>query len=184
MLIWGTANPEGCDGSTYNGLFLTERDIDEVVESNSMHGLPLKVEHTGVAIGKVITAWKNQGKLDLLCEVDKNVMEGDIATRFVHGGITGDFSLGYSVEMAFSDGSYRPTRKLFKEVSLVRKGARDSATFTPTPFPRKRTSRRKCAVRLLATRRQARRGPRLWGRGTRMRNENSPDTAVWGQREK
>jgi hypothetical protein len=135
MLIWGTANPEGCDGSTYNGLFLTERDIDDVVQSNSMQGLPLKVEHTGVAIGKVITAWKNQGKLDLLCEVDKNVMEGDIATRFVHGGITGDFSLGYSVEMAFSDGSYRPTRKLFKEVSLVRKGARDKCHIHAYTFP-------------------------------------------------
>jgi len=43
MLIWGTANPTGVTDKSYDGLYLTETDIDDMVQC--MTGKPVKVEH-------------------------------------------------------------------------------------------------------------------------------------------
>jgi hypothetical protein len=126
MLVWGTANPKGEHNDTYTGLYLTESDIDNLVSSQSLRGLPVKVEHKGTHIGKIVSSWKNGDKLDMLVSLDRSSVEGDITSRFVLEGICQDFSLGYTVELAHSDktGTLAPSRKIVKEVSIVRKGAR------------------------------------------------------------
>jgi hypothetical protein len=43
MLIWGTANPTGIEDATYDGLYLTDKDVDDMAEC--MTGKPVKVEH-------------------------------------------------------------------------------------------------------------------------------------------
>jgi hypothetical protein len=126
MLVWGTANPAGEKTETYNGLYLTNNDIDQLVVSQSLNGLPVKVEHKGVDIGNVVSAWKNGDKLDILLQLDRQSLEGDITSKFVQGGICQDFSLGYTVELAHSaqTGKLMPSRKVVKEISVVRRGAR------------------------------------------------------------
>jgi hypothetical protein len=126
MYIWGTANPQG-EGVGYNGLFLTETDIKNTIQDNSLIGLPVKIEHKGRTVGKVVTAWDNKGKLDILVDVDQRIIEGDVVSRFVRNNICQDFSLGYTVGLQFSESArtYTPSQKKFNEVSIVRKGARD-----------------------------------------------------------
>jgi hypothetical protein len=126
MLIWGVANPEG-EQDGYNGLFLTADDIDVAVKGNAMDGLPVKIEHKGVRVGKVVTSWSNKGKMELLIDVDENIFEGNIVSRFVRDNVVSDFSLGYNVGLQFSDASqsYVASTKTYNEVSLVRKGARN-----------------------------------------------------------
>ena len=124
MFIWGTANPEGLSNE-YNGLFLTTKDIQDVVRDSSMDGLPVKIEHKGIDVGKVVTAWHNAGKLDILLEVNENFFEGDCVSRFVRDHVCKDLSIGYNVALQFSDTTqkYEPLRKTFNEVSIVRKCA-------------------------------------------------------------
>jgi len=125
MYVWGTANPAG-EHESYNGLYLTKQDIDELVSADSLVGIPVKVEHKGIDIGLVVSSWKNGDKLDILVSLDRKSLEGDITSKFVEGGICQDFSLGYTVELTHSDktGKLAPSRKIIKEVSVVRRGAR------------------------------------------------------------
>jgi hypothetical protein len=126
MYVWGTANPAGETDETYNGLYLTKNNIDEIVQNGTLVGLPVKVEHKGVDIGVVVSSWKNGDKLDILVSLDRNSLESDITSKFVEGGICQDFSLGYTVELAHSSvtGMLTTSRKIVKEVSVVRRGAR------------------------------------------------------------
>jgi hypothetical protein len=126
MFVWGTANPQG-EGDGYNGLFLTADDIKEAVRDKSLEGLPVKIEHKGIAVGKVVTAWDNNGKLDILVDVNEKILEGNVVSRFVRNKICNDFSLGYTVGLAFSETlqTYKPAQKKFNEVSIVRAGARE-----------------------------------------------------------
>jgi hypothetical protein len=123
----GTANPEGEENETYNGLYMTKGDIADAVRDNSMDGLPVKIEHKGVAVGKVVTSWINNGKMDLLIEVDERIFEGNIVSRFVRDGVVNDLSLGYNVGLQFSEQSqtYVAAKKTYNEVSIVRTGARN-----------------------------------------------------------
>ena len=126
MYVWGTANPEGlADG--YTGLFLTTKDIESVVRDNSMDGLPVKIEHKGVDVGRVVTAWHNDGKLDILLEVDEKIFEGNCVSRFVRNQVCTDLSIGYNVSLQFSESTqkYETLKKTFNEISIVRSGARE-----------------------------------------------------------
>lgn len=58
MLVYGTCNPEGFGDSNYEGLYLTNSDIENMVPQ--MPGIPVKVEHRGEGVGKVVTAWVHQ----------------------------------------------------------------------------------------------------------------------------
>jgi len=126
MFVWGTANPPG-ESVGYNGLFLTEDDIKGVVQDHSLNGLPVKIEHKGIQVGRVVTAWNNNGKLDLLIDVDERVLEGDVVSRFVRNKVCNDLSLGYTVGLQYSETAktYTPSKKTFNEVSIVRAGARE-----------------------------------------------------------
>jgi len=58
MLVYGTCNPEGYGDSSYEGLYLTDRDIHEITPN--MVGVHVKIEHRGVDVGKVVTAWVHE----------------------------------------------------------------------------------------------------------------------------
>ncbi len=58
MLVYGTCNPEGYGDEHYEGLYLTDADIREITPA--MAGVPVKIEHRGVDVGKVVTAWMHQ----------------------------------------------------------------------------------------------------------------------------
>jgi hypothetical protein len=128
-LVWGTANPEGLKDS-YRGVYLNASDIRNMVEqvaSANVAGerIPVKLEHTGVPLGRVVSAWENQGKLDCVLELDEGVLEGSIGAEFVRTGICKDLSLGYTVTMEQSkNGPMQSRTKRLNEISIVVKGAR------------------------------------------------------------
>lgn len=128
-LVYGTANPEGLKGS-YSGVYLNMQDIssmvDQVKDANaSGKPIPVKLEHTGVPMGRVVSAWENKGTLECVLEINEGVLEGSIGAEFVRTGICKDLSLGYTVEMEQSkNGRIQSKRKKLNEVSVVVKGAR------------------------------------------------------------
>lgn len=129
-LVWGTANPEGLKGS-YSGVYLNTDDIasmvDQVKDANrSGNPIPVKLEHLGVPMGRVVSAWENRGTLECVLEIDESVLEGSIGAEFLRTGVCKDLSLGYTVEMEQSKktGKISSRRKKLNEVSVVVKGAR------------------------------------------------------------
>lgn len=144
MLVYGTANPEGYGDANYAGLYLTDEDIDRITPQ--MVGVPVKIEHRGADVGRVVSAWKHQGRMDLILELPdysaadgnnnnnnndgdsaKSVLENLFGKEFVRRGMCKDLSLGYKVEMSQgSNGQYRAVNKKVVEVSLVRVGAREN----------------------------------------------------------
>ena len=128
MFLWGTINPLGEKTGSYQGLYLTDSDIKCAIDEESLVGLPVKIEHTGVPVGKVLSTWDNLGRLDVLLEVDEKIFEGDVVSRFVRSKVVRDLSLGYTVGLQFSEASqsFSATKKTFQEVSIVRAGARES----------------------------------------------------------
>lgn len=129
-MVWGTANPEGLKDS-YRGVYLNSSDIksmvDQVVEANARgSSIPVKLEHSGISLGKVVSAWENKGTLECVLEINEQVLEGSIGAEFVRSGVCKDLSLGYTVEMEQSKttGKVQSRRKRLNEISLVVKGAR------------------------------------------------------------
>lgn len=129
-LVWGTANPEGLKGS-YSGVYLNTDDIASMVEqvkdaNRSGTPIPVKLEHMGVSMGRVVSAWESRGTLECVLEIDESVLEGSIGAEFLRSGICKDLSLGYTVDMEQSKktGKISSRRKKLNEVSVVVKGAR------------------------------------------------------------
>lgn len=128
-LVWGTANPEGLR-DTYRGLYLNTQDISSMIqqvnEANQRGApIPVKLEHAGVDMGRVVSAWENKGMMECVLEINEKVLEGSIGAQFLRSGICKDLSLGYTVEMEQSgSGKLQSRRKKLNEVSVVVKGAR------------------------------------------------------------
>ena len=130
-LLWGTANPEGM-GPDYNGVYLTSVDVrrmvDQINESRTAgENIPVHIEHKGVQVGRVVSAWEHNNTLQCVLELDETVLEGAIGGEFVRAGICKDLSLGYTVDMMHSktsNGRINVNNKRLKEISIVRKGAR------------------------------------------------------------
>lgn len=124
MLVYGTVNPPG-ETNGHTGVYLTEQDIVDIVESKSLYNKPILIEHKGESVGKVISAWKNENRLDCVFEINESV-PGMFAKYFVEKGKTPELSLGYVIEVEHSaNGVVKNQRKKVVEVSLVKKGARD-----------------------------------------------------------
>lgn len=124
MLVYGTANPIGFGDDSYNGLYLTDNDISSMVD-HGMQGVPVKIEHKGGDVGKVVSAWKHNGRMDLVLEIDGASIESEFGREFVRTGLCKDLSLGYNVQMSRgASGALQATNKRILEVSLVRTGAR------------------------------------------------------------
>ena len=126
-LLWGTANPEGMQN--YQGVYLSADDIRDMIDqvnSANQQGkpTPVHVEHKGVKVGRVVTAWEHQGKLECVLELNNRILEGSIGSEFVRSGICGDLSLGYTVSLEQSDNGVKVGKKVLTEISVVKKGAR------------------------------------------------------------
>ena len=126
-LLWGTANPEGMQN--YQGVYLSAEDIQDMIDqvnSANKRGdpTPVHVEHKGVQVGRVVTVWEHEGKLECVLELNNKVLEGSIGSEFVRSGICRDLSLGYTVSLEQSDNGIKVGKKVLKEISGVKKGAR------------------------------------------------------------
>ena len=127
MYVWGTANPKG-EGAGYDGMYLTGGDINTMVLDRDLVGLPVKLEHKGEAVGKIVSAWQHNGRLDLLLNVDEKSpnLDSALASQFVKGNVCKDLSLGYTVGVEqSSNGALSAGKKRVAEVSLVKQGARE-----------------------------------------------------------
>lgn len=91
MLVYGTANPVGFGDEDYEGLYLTDRDINKITPT--MVGVPVKIEHKGGNVGKVVSAWKHNGRMDLLLDIDGSSIESVFGREFVKRGMCKDLSL-------------------------------------------------------------------------------------------
>jgi hypothetical protein len=125
ILLYGTCNPSG-EADDYNGLYLKQDEIESLVKSG-LGGTPVLQEHRGSPIGKVISTYVGKdGEMQCLIEVNDSSFEGMIATGFVRDGIASELSLGYTVAInQTKSNSFRTGAKQIKEISLVRKGARN-----------------------------------------------------------
>lgn len=126
-LLWGTANPEGMQN--YQGIYLNQEDIHDMIAqvntaSESSKKIPVHVEHKGVEIGHVVSAWEHRGKLECVLAIDEKVLEGSLGSEFVRSGICRDLSLGYDVSLEQSKAGIKVGKKKIKEISIVKKGAR------------------------------------------------------------
>jgi hypothetical protein len=129
MLVTGCVNPAGESAEAgYNGLYFTDAELETIVSKRTMLGCPVKAEHGGAALGSVVSSYVDDlGKLHCVMNIDERSVEGAIAAGLVRDGIAKELSLGYSVDVAHSaDGDSIAKDKTILEVSLVRKGARDS----------------------------------------------------------
>lgn len=125
MLLYGTANPVGYGDEDYEGLYLTDKDINDITPH--MIDIPVKIEHVGKPVGKVISAWKHDGRMDLLLDIDETGIEGALLSQFVQQGFCQDLSLGYHVQMSKTPaGNLKAGQKKVVEVSVVKAGAREN----------------------------------------------------------
>jgi hypothetical protein len=128
MLLWGTANPEGMEND-YQGIFLNKEDIKSMVRqveqaTRRAEKIPVHLEHKGVAVGHVVTAWAHKDTLQCVLKLDERVLEGSIGSEFVRNGICNELSLGYAVDLQNSATGLAAVNKTLKEISVVKKGAR------------------------------------------------------------
>lgn len=124
LLLFGTANPAGFGDASYDGIYLTDKDMNDMLPT--MPGTKVLIEHKGESIGQVVSAWRHNGRMDLLLEIDGSAnIEGALAQEFVKKGYVRDLSLGYKVEMSASaGGKLKASNKRVVEVSIVKTGAR------------------------------------------------------------
>lgn len=95
-----------------------------------IRGTPVKAEHTGEALGTVVSGFVDgTGALNCVVRLD-NSLQGEIARGLVRDGIAADFSLGYTVEVTHSEKRLLAGNKKLLEISLVRRGAREGCHIT------------------------------------------------------
>jgi len=127
MFVYGTANPRG-EKSTYDGMLLTDYEINRMVLDKELVGLPVLLEHAGSSVGTIVSAWQHRGQLDLILSIDEKSpnLSSVLASSFVSGKVCKDLSLGYTVAVHQSaEGTLSTSTKKVSEVSLVKRGARE-----------------------------------------------------------
>lgn len=128
MLVWGVSNPEGVDSA--NSIYVTKQDMKDMIhqiDDASKRGehIPVKMEHRGVNLGKVLSAWEYGGEMQCILEINENIFEGSFGSEFIKEGIIKDLSLGYEVSLQHSKSqSLHVKKKILKEISVVKRGAR------------------------------------------------------------
>jgi hypothetical protein len=130
MLLMGVCNPTG-EADTYNGLYMTQAELARVVSDSKMRGIPVKTEHSGSEVGRVLTSFLDaDGNLNCVMELSKSSLPACLAQGFVRDGLALDLSLGYTVDIQNTDNNLQAMEKKIVEVSLVRKGARHGCHIT------------------------------------------------------
>ena len=84
----------------------------------------MHIEHKGIAVGNVVSAWEHDQTMQCVLEIDNRVVEGALGTEFIRTGLIKDVSLGYTVDLKHSKDGVRADNKRLKEISLVKRGAR------------------------------------------------------------
>lgn len=124
MLVYGTCNPAGEDND-HKGVYLKKADISRLLDTGALRQLPVKIEHTGIPVGRVVSAWQHGDRLDCVFRIDDDSIDSVAAQEFVKNRMCPELSLSYSVTMQHSkDGNLSGEGKELIEVSIVRKGAR------------------------------------------------------------
>ena len=98
MLVFGTCNPAG-ESDNHQGVYLRTKDISSLVSSGSMLNLPVKIEHSGRPVGRVVSAWQHGDRLDCVFKIDNNSIDSVFAQEFVRSRKCPELSLSYSVTM-------------------------------------------------------------------------------------
>jgi len=130
MLIMGVCNPTG-EKDTYNGLYMTATELSEIVRDSKMRNLPVKTEHAGSEVGRVVTSFLDaSGNLNCVMQLSASSIPASLAQGFVRDGLALDLSLGYTVDIQNTDSKLQAREKKIVEVSLVRKGARRGCHIT------------------------------------------------------
>ena len=125
MLIMGICNPSGED-LNYNGLYLTQPELNELACSQQLLNLPVKTEHCGENIGHIVSAYINpDNQLQCVMELNNNKNTGAVVGGFIRDGLALELSLGYVVDVTHSEEKLRAGSKRVLEVSVVKRGARD-----------------------------------------------------------
>ena len=128
MLVLGVANPTG-EAQNYNGLYFKHDELQQIADSKSFNGVPVKAEHRGNTLGTVVSSFLDtNGCLNCVLDIDESSVEGALAAGLVRDGIASELSLGYCVDVQHSEEGHKLEAGMKKivEVSLVRKGARDA----------------------------------------------------------
>jgi len=125
MLVYGTASPAEKDSHT--GVYLRNNDISRLVQTNALIELPVKIEHCGQPVGKIVSAWQNGDRLDCVFRLNDDSIDSIFAQEFVKSRRCPELSLSYSVTMQHSkDGVLSGGGKEMIEVSIVKSGAREN----------------------------------------------------------
>ena len=110
-------------------MYLTKGDIARLVQTGALLELPVKIEHTGTPVGKVISAWEDADRLDCIFKINDDSIDSIFAQEFVKNRKTPELSHGltYNVTMQHSkDGTLSGDGKELIEVSIVKQGARNN----------------------------------------------------------
>lgn len=130
LLVWGQANPEAME-DTYKGVYLNSQDMQDMVRQIDIskskgEKIPVKIEHTGDGIGHVVSAWVHNQTLQCILEIDHTTLESSIGQQLVKNGVIQELSLGYLLDIQQTkNGGFDTKSKFLKEISLVKKGARE-----------------------------------------------------------
>lgn len=130
MLVVGVCNPAG-EADGYNGLYLTQNELQQVVREGLMRDLPVMAEHSGSAVGNVISSFiDDRGQLNCVMQLETESLPAELTREFIRKGIAADLSLGYTVDIKNHDDKLHAAAKKIVEVSIVRKGAREGCHIT------------------------------------------------------
>lgn len=124
MLVFGTCNPPG-ENDTHQGVYLRKADISALVSSGALLQLPVKIEHMGEPVGRIVSAWQHNDRLDCVFKIDDNSIDSICAQEFVKSRRCPELSLSYAVTMQHSSEGLSGGNKDMIEVSIVRTGARN-----------------------------------------------------------
>ena len=126
MLVFGTCNPAG-ESSAHQGVYLRKDDISDLVRTNARVDLPVKIEHVGQPVGRIVSAWQHGDRLDCVFKIDNSSIDGVCAQEFVWTRKCPELSLSYAVTMQNSrETGLTGGGKDMIEVSIVKSGARDN----------------------------------------------------------
>ena len=129
LLVWGRANPEAM-GDTYNGVYLNKNDMRSMVSQidtakANKQAIPVLIEHTGEPIGHVVSAWVHDDTLQCVLELSNKTLESAIGQQLVKDKVIQELSLGYVLDIKQTNAGFDTKNKSLKEISIVKKGARD-----------------------------------------------------------
>jgi len=106
---------------------LRKNDISSLVQTGALLELPVKIEHMGTPVGRIVSAWEHGDRLDCVFRLNDDSIDSIAAQEFVKNRRCPELSLSYSVTMQHSkDGLLSGAGKEMIEVSLVRNGAREN----------------------------------------------------------